>query len=472
MTRGVLPAAVVAGVVCAVAVPLGRPGLGWPVGALAVAVAVLVAGPRRPLHAGRLLAGAGALLLVGTAAVRAAGWLFLLCLAVAVPLASLAVAGTGRSWRRAARGAVAVLFAVPGVGELVRSVRLPRVLPGAVAGVALTAAFTGLFASADPVFAHLLPRVSPGGVAAGLLVFVVAVAGTLGLAAVRAQPLEDSAPREDRAPREDGAPRAARPLRRLDWVLPLALLDLLFAVFVGVQLTVLFGGHAYVLGPGGPSYAEYARGGFWQLTAATLLTLAVVGVVAQWASRETPADRRLIRLLVGTLSLLTLVIVASALRRMGLYVGAYGFTRIRLAAFTFEVVLGALFVLVLAAGVRLRAPWLPAAAVATGVVALLGLVAVNPDAYIAGTVIARYHHDGHLDAAYLSVLSADAVPEIDRLPEPYRSCVLAGLAGRPSTVDPWDAANAGRSVAWRVLRARPVPPDTVPCRQVFLSPRS
>jgi len=105
-------------------------------------------------------------------------------------------------------------------------------------------------------------------------------------------------------------------------------------------------------------------------------------------------------------------------------------------------------------------------------VALLGLVAVNPDAYIAGTVIARYHHDGHLDAAYLSVLSADAVPEIDRLPEPYRSCVLAGLAGRPSTVDPWDAANAGRSVAWRVLRARPVPPDTVPCRQVFLSPRS
>src|SRR5205807_10005195 len=97
-----------------------------PVGALAVAVAVLVAGRRRPLHAGRLLAGAGALLLVGTAAVRAAGWLFLLCLAVAVPLASLAVAVTGRSWRRAARGAVAVLFAVPGVSELVRSVRLPR----------------------------------------------------------------------------------------------------------------------------------------------------------------------------------------------------------------------------------------------------------------------------------------------------------------------------------------------------------
>src|SRR5437773_532121 len=81
-------------------------------------------------HPGRLLAGAGALLLVGAGTLRAAGWLFVLCLAAAVPLGSLAVAGTGRTWRRAARGAVAVLFAVPGAGELVRAVRLPRILPG------------------------------------------------------------------------------------------------------------------------------------------------------------------------------------------------------------------------------------------------------------------------------------------------------------------------------------------------------
>jgi Domain of unknown function (DUF4153) len=451
-----LSAALAAGAVCGIAVPLTEPGIGWPIAGLAVLVAVLVAGPRRGWHPGRLAAGAGALLLVGAGALRAAGWLFLLCLAAAVPLASLAVAGTGRSWRRTARGAVAVLFAVPGAGELVRAVRLPRILPGAVAGVALTAVFAGLFASADPVFAHLLPRMSPGGVAGGLLLFGLGAAGTLGLARARVQPADD------------GAPPTAR-LRRLDWVLPLALLDVLFAVFVAVQLTVLFGGRGYVLGPGGPSYAEYARGGFWQLTTATLLTLAVVAVVAQWAARETPADRMLIRVLVGALSMLTLVIVASALRRMGLYVGAYGFTRVRLVAFAGEVVLGGLFVLVLAAGVRLRAPWLPAAAVATGVVALLGLVALNPDGYIARTVIARYHHDGHLDAAYLSVLSADAVPEIDRLPEPYRSCVLAGLAGRPSTVDRWYAVNAGRHTALRILTARPPARDAIACPQIFLS---
>jgi hypothetical protein len=141
-----------------------------------------------------------------------------------------------------------------------------------------------------------------------------------------------------------------------------------------------------------------------------------------------------------------------------------------LVAFAFELVLGLVFVLVLAAGVRLRAGWLPGATVALAVVAVLGLVAIDPDAYIADTVIARYRHDGHLDANYLSHLSADAVPAIDRLAEPYRSCVLAGLADRPSTVDRWYAANVGRVTARQILTARPVPADTVPCPNVFLGP--
>jgi hypothetical protein len=445
-----------AGTVCALVVPLTEPGLGWLLGGLAVLVAVLLAGPRRPASPTRMLAGVSALLLLAAGTVRAAGWLFVLCLVVAVPLASLAVAGGGRTWGRTGRGAAAVLVAAP---RAAGSVRLRRISPGVLAGAGLTPVFAALFASADPVFGHLLgqavPRVTPGGLAAGLVLFLAGVAVTLGAARVRAVPPLDA---------DTVVPRA---LRRLDWVVPLALLDALFALFVAVQVTVLFGGHGYVLGPGGPSYAEYARNGFWQLGVVTLLTLAVVGFVAYRAARETRADRRLIRLLVGALSLLTLLIVASALRRMSLYVEAYGFTRVRLVAFTGELVLGVLFLLVLTAGVRLRAPWLPGATVAAVVVAVLTLVAIDPDAYIADTVIARYRHDWHLDAGYLSVLSADAVPAIDRLPEPYRSCVLAGMADRPSTVDRWYAVNAGRAAARRILAARPVPAGTEPCPWVF-----
>jgi hypothetical protein len=334
--------------------------------------------------------------------------------------------------------------------------RLRSAAPGVLAGLALVGVFGALFASADPVFARLVrrsvPPVSPAALAVSAVLFAAGALATL------------SALRLRTAPPPVDEPVARRALRRTDWVVPLAALDALFAVFVGVQVTVLFGGHGYVLDPRGPSYAEYARNGFWQLTLATALTLAVIAFVAPRAT----ADRVLIRVLAGPLCLLALVVVASALRRMGLYVEAYGFTRVRLVAFTAEALLGVAFLLVLAAGVRLRAPWLPAAVVTAAVAAVLTLVVVNPDALVARTIIARYHHDRHLDAGYLSRLSADAIPEIDRLPEPYRSCVLAGLADRPSTVDPWYAANAGRHTALRVLRDRPVPPGTRPCRTVFL----
>ena len=73
----------------------------------------------------------------------------------------------------------------------------------------------------------------------------------------------------------------------VEWAIPLVLVDLLFGVFVWVQVTVLFGGHDYVLGTGGPDYATYARGGFAQLGVVTALTL---GLVADWACgpAETP----------------------------------------------------------------------------------------------------------------------------------------------------------------------------------------
>ncbi|OLB78161.1 MAG: hypothetical protein AUI14_14300 [Actinobacteria bacterium 13_2_20CM_2_71_6] len=456
--------------VAAVVVPLTEPGLGWPLGGAATIAAVLACGPRGHRELSRILAASGVVLLLAAGTLRAAGWLFVLCLAAAVPLASLAVAGGGRTWRRTVRGAVALPAAAFGPTPYdFRGVRLPgrdgigRLWRGGLVGLALLLVFGALFASADPVFADLVgravPRLSPGSFASGAVLFAIAAVSTLVAVHLRTAP-----PRVDE--------RADRiPLRRYDWAVPVALLDALFAVFVGVQVTVLFGGHGYVLGPGGPTYAVYARNGFWQLSAATVLTLGIVAFVAHRAGREAPVERRLIRLLVGPLCLLAIVVVASALRRMELYVEAYGFTRVRLGASAVELTVGIAFLLVLAAGVRLRGTWLPGAAVAIVAATLVTLVVVNPDAYIARTIIARFQHDGHLDAGYLSGLSADAIPAIARLPEPYRSCVLAGMADRPSTVDRWYAFNAGRRTARAILAARPVPKDAQPCPYVIRGPR-
>ena len=63
-----------------------------------------------------------------------------------------------------------------------------------------------------------------------------------------------------------------------------------------------------------------------------------------------------------------------------------------------------------------------------------------------------------VDTAYLSGLSADAVPALDRLPEPQRSCALAPVAQRLADTAGrgWAGANAARRAARSLLEDRPV----------------
>jgi hypothetical protein len=97
--------------------------------------------------------------------------------------------------------------------------------------------------------------------------------------------------------------------------------------------------------------------------------------------------------------------------------------------------------------------WLPHATVLSAGVVLLLLTGANPDARIAQSGLDR---EEKADLLYLSTLSDDAVPALDRLPEPDRSCVLGGiLQARPSS-SPWTSANLARARAQDVLEARPV----------------
>ena len=153
--------------------------------------------------------------------------------------------------------------------------------------------------------------------------------------------------------------------------------------------------------------------------------------------------------------MLTLVVVASALHRMDLYQDAYGFTQLRLLVDVFEGWLGLLVLAVMVAGAVGRGAWLPRFALVSGAVALLGLAAINPDAWIARHNIDRYEATGRIDWTYLRDLSADATPVIaDRLPPRSpaaccSTCRTTRCAPRPSTTrgrGTWaGAAPRGRS---------------------------
>ncbi|MEU7803046.1 DUF4153 domain-containing protein [Micromonospora arborensis] len=405
-----------------------------------------------------------ALVAVGT--VRAAGWLFALCLVAAAVTGTLAVTG-GRSplgmLVAATLPPAATVRALPWVVRGLRDTRptgsgigLGRILTSLALSAGLLMLFGLLFSSADAVFADLvtglLPDISPAGVLGWLLRLLLIGGGLLGAAYLVSRPPD----------LEGLRPGPSRPAHRLEWTLPLVLLDALFAAFVLVQLTVLFGGAGHVLRTAGLTYAEYARGGFWQLLAVSALTLLVIAIAARRAPKATRADRLLVRALLGTLAALSLVVVASALYRMQVYTDAYGATRLRLFVTTVELWLGLLFVLVGVAVVRLRAAWLPRLVVGTAVLALLGLALVNPDRLIADRNVDRYLQTGRLDISYLSGLSADAVPALARLPEPMRVCALGQIAAELPRDGFW-ATNVGRERARRKLDTIPLTGSATDC---------
>ena len=237
---------------------------------------------------------------------------------------------------------------------------------------------------------------------------------------------------------------------------PLTALNLLFATFVGMQLTVLFGSTDWVASATGLTYAEYARSGFFQLVIVSVFVLAIVAVASGVVELK-GVDRWLMAGLLGVLCALTMVILFSALHRLDLYAEVYGLSRLRASVEATVWWLGGIFVLVLIAGaVRLtgrgHARWLPRTVVLMTSAALLAFAVWNPDLRVAETQIAVRGVD-RIDLAYLGDLGAEAVPALDRLPEPSRSCVLRDVVGaneldRP---DPWNGWNLARRQARELL---------------------
>ncbi|MEU3724428.1 DUF4173 domain-containing protein [Streptomyces sp. NPDC031705] len=457
-----LVAALAAGLTTAVVL-----GEGMGPGLLLAALPAMVAAYAAARAAGRkarpwsLVWAAGCVALLTVPALRDAAWPSTLAILAAVLLAALALHGT-RRWPGVLLGPLGFVdSAVTGVGWAWAGVRArgggagrERWVPvakAAVVAVVLLIVFGALFASADAAFADLLGGLSPDiPVAEGpwrILLFLLGTVLALAFARTAAAPH-----RWDRMKRTPGKARS-----RVEWSLPLIVLNLLFAGFNAVQLAVLFGGYDTVLERTGLTYAEYARQGFWQLLWATVFVLGVIALALRWAPRGGAGDRRLVRSVLGTLCLLTLVVVASAVRRMDLYVDAYGLTRLRLSVVTMELWLGLVIVLLMAAGIA-GGRWLARAVVGSAAATVLAFGLLSPDGIIAESNVTRYEQDGKLDLAYLRDLSADAAPYLDRLPEPRRSCALMGIRDqlREAEEAPWYATSLGEYRARAILRDRPV----------------
>ncbi|MFJ4653488.1 DUF4153 domain-containing protein [Nocardia sp. NPDC088792] len=525
--RGIVPAIAVAGLAAAVLIPLDRPGIGWLLTGLVFVAVVWAAdrAARRAFVAGRKaelvvdaepgeaegveeeseLVGPGAgsepgnerrsgtaesmdcdedewpeerparrwgrwwwsvlaLGLLGIGTLRAAPWLFVLCVLAAMVAGSMAVVGR-RSVYGVLADAVAVTCAavvsVPWVYRAAvqvrgrRAVIAQRVWMSVLVTAGLLLVFVPLLAGADPVFEHLvagiLPRVDVASLARWGMVFGLGALGTAGALYLLAGPLPaaaDFAQGTDAGDMNAVAWLGRRRLSRIEWGIPVVALTVVFAVFVATQLAVLFGGDGYVQRTAELTYAEYARSGFWQLSVVSMLALVVISVVQRVAAQQSPSERAWLRAGLAAVSVLTLVIVASALHRMWTYQQAYGFTVMRLLVEVFELWIGLVYLLVLASLVTLPREWVPRAAVGLAAATLLVLALMNPEGLVADRNVTRWQDGKNFDSDYLSGLSPDILPALDRLPPAQRDPIEQSIRAHAAD-DSWQGWNLARERARR-----------------------
>ncbi|MBB5961959.1 DUF4153 domain-containing protein [Planomonospora venezuelensis] len=447
------------GLLAAVVLPYSSVGLGFVLVAAAMGAAALPA-VRRRLTLWSAAMGAIAYGLVVVAVFRDADWLVGLLLLAGFLMAALALSGAGSGWLGVLRGGASVLLgllpvpwflAAPLKGMPVRR-RLVPTLAGAGLTVVLVAIFGALFASADAVFAKAVERVFTGqdwaeSLPLRILTFAVFAVVAASAVLVGLRPVA-----EPKGP--DLRLRVGRGL----WLTPLVALNLLFVTFVAMQLTALFGSARWLVAATDLTYAEYARSGFFQLVVVSVFVLAIVAL-ASGAVELHGRDRWLMAGLLGLLCALTVVILVSAMYRLDLYVDAYGYTRLRASVGAAIWWLGGIFALVLVAGgvrlTRRTAGWLPRSVVVMTGAGLLAFAVWNPDLRVAESQLSVRGVD-RLDQAYLGDLGAEAVPALDRLPEPTRSCVLREVvqANRLDRPDPWNGWNLARQQARELLAGR------------------
>jgi hypothetical protein len=314
---------------------------------------------------------------------------------------------------------------------------LAAIVRGSVFALPIILVFAVLLGSADAVFASYVNQAFEGvrralgldymGEAFARLfvtgTLAVAVTGSLGYSLLRhREPEPADAPPVESTEDADGEPQAvlvdhkpkSKPGFKLSMVesgIIMGSVVALFAAFVAIQFAYFFGGER-TIEVGSITYAQYARRGFFELVAVSVLTLGLSLILDHVSVRQGKRENIIFRVLALAIVGLTTIMLVSASQRMWLYEEAFGFTQLRVYTHVFMLWLGVLFGFYVLAVFRLRMNIFSLGLVLAviGYVGTLNLM--NVDRYIADRNIARYHEGQDLDIAFLNILSADAVPAV------------------------------------------------------------
>ena len=343
------------------------------------------------------------------------------------------------------------------------------VLRGTLLALPILVVLTLLLASADPVFSSRLRNLfsifdlDRLGETLFRLVYIVVLAYLL-LGAYFFGSVESKAG----GPESPEKPLIHPFLGLVESGIILSAVNLLFALFVSLQFTYLFGGTTNIHLEGF-TYAEYARRGFFELLAVGVISLTLFYALSNITRRETSAQRRLFSglglLLVGLVGL----ILASAYTRLTLYEAAYGFTRLRTLTHIFIIWTGLLLLAVAVLEVTRSLKRVPLVLILFIIGFGVTLNILNLDRFIVTQNIARSLEttsdevETELDTGYLHSLSYDSIPPLisfynrAEAPDPLKDELGGILACRLAALDspqdiPWSSWHASRTRAVELLQ--------------------
>ena len=235
-------------------------------------------------------------------------------------------------------------------------------------------------------------------------------------------------------------------------------INILFLLFILVQLTYLFGGESNISSQGF-TYAEYARKGFFELIAVAVISLLLLLTIEKYTVQKEKSPILWFKILSTAMIAQVIVIMVSAFTRLLLYEEAYGFTTLRLYSHVFIILLGIIFcLLVYKIHWDSRENMFALGVFISVILFLVGMNLLNPDLFIARQNIERFRTTKKIDVSYLSSLSDDAIPEVvktlDMLDGDMKSSLGYELYWRTQLdrdFTGWQSFNISRTEAKKVL---------------------
>lgn len=204
-----------------------------------------------------------------------------------------------------------------------------------------------------------------------------------------------------------------RKLRFFDPVIGItftSIVSLIYLIYCVIQIMYLFLGMSVGL-PEYVTYAEYARGGFWELLFVSIINFIVI-LLCMYLFRENAVLKVILTIMCGC----TFVMIISSAYRMKMYIDEYNLTFLRILVLWFLVVL-ALIMIGMVINIYKKQFQLFHYIILVVSVMYIGFSFSRPDVIIAKYDIAQWRNTDSNDFFYLmyETMSIDAAPEIAKV---------------------------------------------------------